>query len=202
MNDMLLSELFAGKGRLLLLRELYRNPDREFSARELATAAGTDNGNTHRWLQRWESVGLVVRSLVNPLRYTASKDPALRPLGVLFSPQNSLAYRLAELFAPMVSIEYAAIFGSVALYAESATSDVDILVLGAVSELKLNALLRPLAREHGREFNASVFQMSQFMRLLTQGDAFVCEVVAQPLIHLKGDLKLDANGQHVKPAAS
>jgi hypothetical protein len=57
-----------------------------------------------------------------------------------------------------------------------------------VSELKTNARLRPLARKHGRAFNASVFAAEQFRELLAQGDGFATEVMAQPRILLIGDL--------------
>lgn len=188
MNTAMFSELFGGTGRFQVLRHLFENPDKEFSARQLSAAATTDSGNTHRWLQRWESVGLVRRSKGNPLLYTSSQDPALQPLVELFSQSNSLTSKLRELFAPMEKLESAAIFGSVARNAEDATSDVDILVIGDISELKLNAMLRPLARAYGREFNASVFRPERFAELLAEGDEFACELMANPLLPLKGDL--------------
>lgn len=188
MNDAMFSELFGGTGRFQVLRHLFENPDNEFSSRQLANAAGTDAGNTHRWLQRWETVGLVVRNSTNPLLYKPSRDPALRPLVELFSQSTGLVFQLRELFAPMERVTSAAIFGSVARNAESATSDVDILVLGEISELKLNALLRPMARKYGQEFNASVFRPECFAELLARDDDFACELVAKPLVPLKGAL--------------
>ena len=188
MNTAMFAELFGGAGRFKVLRHLFENPDKEFSARQLSTAAATDSGNTHRWLQRWESVGLVSRSKTNPLRYKSSQDPALKPLVELFSQSNSLTSKLRELCAPMENLESAAIFGSVARNTEDATSDVDVLVIGDISELKLNAMLRPLARAYGRELNASVFRPERFAKLLAEGDEFACEVMANPLVPLKGDL--------------
>lgn len=187
MNDAMFSELFGGTGRFHVLRHLFEKPDAEFSAGQLSTAAGTDAGNTHRWLQRWETVGLIVRNKANPLLYKPSRDPALRPLVELFSQSTGLAFELRALFAPMEKVTSAAIFGSVASNAEGATSDVDILVLGDISELKLNALLRPMARTYEREFNASVFRPERFAELLAQGDEFACEVMAKPLVPLKGE---------------
>jgi hypothetical protein len=190
MNDAMFSELFGGSGRFHVLRQLFENPDKEFSTRQLATAAAVDSGNTHRWLQRWESAGLVCRSKVNPLLYRSSRNPALRPLTELFGRSKSMANELRELLTSLEKVESAAIFGSVARNAEEANSDVDILVLGNISELKLNALLRPMARAYAREFNASVFSPERFAELLAQGDEFACDVMANTLLTLKGELRV------------
>lgn len=102
----------------------------------LAAAAHTDRGNTHRWLKRWRDVGLVVQGRESSTRFRASPDPALVPLVTLFRQSSELVADLRASLAKLEDIEAAAIFGSYARHEEKASSDVDVLVVGDVSELK------------------------------------------------------------------
>jgi hypothetical protein len=188
MNEKMFAELFGGAERLKALRELFEHADQEYSSRELAAAAHTDRGNTHRWLKRWEEAGLVRRGIVTATNFQASADPALAPLVTLFRQSSELVADLRDALADIEGVRSAVIFGSFARHGEKAESDIDVLVLGGASELKTNARLRPLARKHGRAFNASVFAAEQFRELLAQGDGFATEVMAQPRILLIGDL--------------
>jgi hypothetical protein len=188
MNDRMFAELFGGTGRYMALRYLFEHGAEEFSARELAAAAHTDPGNTHRWLRRWEEAGLVTRGVVSDTNYRASADPALAPLTALFRQSSDLLAELRNTLATIDGVAAAVVFGSFARNEEKADSDIDVLILGDVSELKANALLRPLSRKYGRAFNATVFPVEQFRHLIKQGDGFASEVMAQPRMKLLGDL--------------
>ena len=188
MNEKAFAELFGGEGRFKVLRHLFEHPGEAFSAREIAADADLDPGNTHRWLQRWAQAGLVQRSPATKSSFQASADPALSPLVALFQQSSDLVGDLKKVLADIPGIKAAIVFGSFARHEEKASSDIDVLVLGDVSELKTNALLRPLAREYGREFNASVFEVARFHELLGQEDEFAVEVMRNKRIPLIGDL--------------
>jgi predicted nucleotidyltransferase len=191
MNDGMFAELFGGVGRFRALRYLFEHADEEFSSRELAAAAHTDRGNTHRWLKRWEEAGLVTKGAAAATNFRASADPALAPLVSLFRQSSDLIADLRQMLADIDGVIAAVIFGSFARNDEKAGSDIDVLILGDVSELKTNALLRPLSRKYGRAFNASVFSVEQFGQLVQQGDSFAREVMAQPRMQLLGDLNAE-----------
>ncbi|MGN6804645.1 MAG: nucleotidyltransferase domain-containing protein [Trinickia sp.] len=191
MNEKMFAELFGGAGRFKALRYLFEHPNEEFSARELAVKAKLDPGNTHRWLQRWEAAGLVKHGTTKA-GYRVAQDPALAPLITLFCQSSALVADAQQVLREANGIQAAFIFGSFARHEEKAASDIDILVLGEVSELRTNALLRPLARKYNRPFNASVFTVEQFRALLTQGDPFATEVMQQPRIALIGEVDVAA----------
>jgi hypothetical protein len=191
MNETMFAELFGGVGRFKALRYLFEHPNEEFSARDLAAKAKVDPGNTHRWLQRWEAAGLVKRGTTKA-GYRVAQDPALAPLITLFSQTNALVADLTHVLREIAGIRTAFIFGSFARHEEKAASDIDVLVLGEVSELRTNALLRPLARKYNRPFNATAFTSEQFRALLTQGDPFATEVMQQPRIALIGETDVAA----------
>ena len=191
MNEKMFAELFGGAGRFKALRYLFEHPNEEFSARELAAKANVDPGNTHRWLQRWVAAGLVKHG-TTAAGYRVAQDPALAPLVTLFSQSNALVADLAHVLREVAGVQTAFIFGSFARHEEEAASDIDILVLGEVSEIRTNALLRPLARRYNRPFNATVFTSERFHALLMQGDPFATEVMQQPRIALIGEMDVAA----------
>ncbi|SEL65837.1 Nucleotidyltransferase domain-containing protein [Duganella sp. CF402] len=185
MNTSLFAELFGGAARFHALRCLFEQPARLFGLRELAKEADVDSGNLSRWLQRWCAVGLVQQP--EKMRYRASSDPALQPLILLFQQSSSMLNTLKALLAELAGVEAAAIFGSVARNEESASSDVDILIIGDISEIRVNALLQPIERQFDRAFNASVFSRSMISQLQDQGDPLIATLLDGPTLLLKGD---------------
>lgn len=186
MKNAMLSELFGGEQRFSLLRALYQNPVRSYTTIELARKAGADRGNVSRWLRKWAEVGLVKRiEQGQHITYQAGTDPLLAGL-------TDLVRRSDEILADIASalpeeVDAAVIFGSVARGEESVGSDVDVLVLGEhLSSLKVNARLKPVGRKHQREIHATVATRREFEERLAQGEGFASNVVAHPVIPLKG----------------
>jgi predicted nucleotidyltransferase len=189
MNESTLVEVFGSLGRLRALRALFAEPGRGFGQRELAAEAGLDPGGVARLLKRWTASGLVTRRQQDGLpRYYASTDSALAPLVTLMQQDSALVRTLREALAPVKGIEVALVFGSVARGAEGAASDLDLLVLGTASELKLNAALKPAGRALGRAVHATACTTQSFKNQIRDGESFALGVVQGPRIALIGDL--------------
>lgn len=132
--------------------------------------------------------GLVQRVQRDGLpRYYATKDPSLAPLVMLMQQDSELTHTLRDFLAAVAGVQVAVMFGSVARGDENAGSDIDILVLGTVSELKLNTLLKPVGRKLGRPVRASVSTVKTFQDQIHAGESFALEVVRAPRIALVGD---------------
>jgi predicted nucleotidyltransferase len=188
MNESTLIEVFGSLSRMRALQALFAEPGRGFGQRELAAAAGLDPGSVARLLKRWTAAGLVTRRQQDGLpRYYASADPALAPLVTLMQQDSALVHTLREALSGVKGVQAALIFGSLAGGAESATSDVDLLVLGSASELKLNAALKPVGRQLGRSVHATVCTVESFKNQLRSGESFALGVVRGPRIALIGD---------------
>ena len=188
MNESTLIAVFGGVERFRALRALYAEPQRGFGQRELAAEAGIDPGSVARLLKRWTAAGVVTRRQQEGLpRYYASTDPALTPLVTLMQQDSALVHTLREFFTGMTGIQVAVIFGSMARGATGAHSDVDVLVLGTASELKLNASLKPVGRTLGRPINATVSTIEDFKAQLRAGEGFAQSVAQGPKISLIGD---------------
>jgi predicted nucleotidyltransferase len=99
-----------------------------------------------------------------------------------------LADVLRDVLAPLATrIHFAFIFGSVAKGSDSATSDIDVLVVSddmAYADL-FNAL--SAAEETlGRKISPSLYGAADFERKVRDDNHFVTRVLAQPKIFLKG----------------
>jgi predicted nucleotidyltransferase len=191
MNTVLMMELFGGAGRYKALRCLFEHADHAFGTRELATAAGIDSGNASRWLRRWADIGLLERRIERGLGvFQASKDPGLAPLKLLLQQDSEMARVLrARLETLDEDVDAAVIFGSAARGETHAESDIDLLLLAPkLSRLAAQAHLKPAGRKLGRPVNVQVFTRQAWQKAIDSGDAFAHDVMAKPVVILKGAL--------------
>ena len=190
MNESQMVEMFGSAGRFRALRALFAEPGRGFGQRELAAEAGMDPGGVARLLKRWVATGLVTRRQQDGLpRYSASADPSLTPLVALMQQDSAMVTTLRDALAPLPGVEVALVFGSMARGTANANSDVDVLVLGSVSELKVNAALKPAGRKLGRAVHATASTVEAFMEQVRAGESFAQEIVQSPRITLLGHLE-------------
>ena len=190
MNEVQMVEIFGSGVRFRALRALFAEPGRGFGQRELAAEAGIDPGGVAKLLKRWVASGLVTRRQQDGLpRYHASADPALAPLVALMQQDSALVSTLKDALAPVPGVAVALVFGSVARGEAGADSDVDVLVLGSASELKVNAALKPAGRTLGRAVHATASTIEAFMEQVRAGEGFAQDIVQGPRIALLGSLE-------------
>ena len=190
MNTALMIELLGGTARYKALRCLYEQPSRVFGTRELAAAAGIDPSNASRWLRRWSEVGLVERhSQRGTPVFQASRSPGLAPLAQLLQ-QDSLA---SQVLAKQVeqlgdAIDAAAIFGSAASGEAREDSDVDLLLLTDMPQLKAQALFKAAGRELGRPVNILAYSPAAWKDALSRDDPLARDIADKPVVMLKGTI--------------
>ena len=191
MNTALMAELFGGTGRYKALRCLYEQPARAFGTRELAALAGIDPSNASRWLRRWADVGLVERRTERGVPvFQAARDPGLAHLTQLLQQDT----RTSQLLAGQVDklgdkVEAAAIFGSAARGDSDAHSDIDLLLLTDLPQLRVQALFKAAGRELGRPVNVLAYSPEAWREAVAGDNAFVLEILQSPLVPLKGDVR-------------
>lgn len=191
MNTALMSELLGGSGRYKALRCLYEHPARAFGTRELAALAGIDPSNASRWLRRWSEVGLVQRRIERgaPV-FQASSDPALSALAQLLQQDTQTSQLLSQEISKLGDkIAAAAIFGSAARGESNEASDVDLLLLTDLPQLKAQALLKAAGRELGRPVNVLAYSPSAWRDAIAAENALVLEILNNPMVPLKGDVR-------------
>jgi DNA-binding transcriptional ArsR family regulator len=186
--DKMLKELCGSEQRYRIFKTLFGNPGRAYHLRGLAAAAGVDPSNVSKLLPRLVDAGLVERERAEPtVRYRArSGNPLLHALTALFSQASDLVGDLravAENIAGDV-----AIFGSTASGTDTPDSDVDVLIVGPVSQIAAQAAFKPVARRHKRPINVTVIEAKKLQDELAKGSAFWKSVLSGPTVRLKGAL--------------
>ena len=182
--------LFPASYRRRVLCLLLLHPERALHVREIARLTGTAPGTLNKELNKLYGAGLLVQERVgNQVRYAANRaSPIHAELTGILRKTIGLADVLADALAPSAqSITVAFVFGSMARAAETAGSDVDVMLIGPLSFGDAVGLLYPVQAMLGREINPKVFSADEWRARLKARDPFIREVLAQPKIFLIGN---------------
>ena len=185
-----LVEVLFGAYRRQILALLLLRPEESLYVREIARLTGVPAGSLHRELKLLADAGLLKRTESgNQVRYQLDQTcPIQEELAGIFRKTAGLADVLREALAPLTKkTSLAFVFGSVASGKERATSDVDVLVVGAVTFAAVVGALTPAGEKLRRAINPVVMTKASFTKKLREGDRFVSRVVKEPKIFLMGD---------------
>lgn len=185
-----LVELLFGAYRRQVLSLLLLRPDESFYVREIGRLTGVPAGSLHRELRGLTDAGLLVRTAAgNQIRYQASRDcPIYEELAAIFRKTAGLADVLRDLLSPLADkISLAFVFGSIAQAKAKATSDIDLLVVGAVSFSAVVEACHQGREKLGRELNPVVMSKASFQKKQRDGDRFISRVLKEPKIFVTGD---------------
>jgi len=125
-----------GKTRLAVLALLYGHADRAFYLSEIVRAVGAGTGAVQRELARLTSAELLRRTVQGKQVYfQANADsPVFADLKGLVVKTAGVVDVIREALAPVSScVRLALVYGSIARGEETASSDIDLLVLGKTS---------------------------------------------------------------------
>jgi len=169
---------------------IFGQPERSFYATELITLTGAGSGAVQRELARLEESGLVtVRRLGTQKHYQANPDsPLFAELCGILRKTVGLAEPLREALAPLSKqIAAAFVYGSVAKGADTATSDIDLMVVSdSLGYAEVFGALEPISATFARAVNPTVYSRRELARRTKDGNAFVKRVLAQPKIWVIG----------------
>ena len=181
--------LFTGtQQRVLGL--LFGQPDRSFYATELISLAGVGSGAVQRELARLAQSGLVtVKPLGNQKHYQANPaSPIYSELCGVVRKTVGLAEPLRAALALLApQIKAAFVYGSIAKQEDTASSDIDLMLVSDTLTFGDAILALQAATEQlGREVNPNIFTPQDCAKRLKEGGSFVSRVMAQPKIWLIG----------------
>ena len=183
--------LFTGtQQRVLGL--LFGQPDRSFYATELINLAGVGSGAVQRELARLAQSRLVtVKPVGNQKHYQANPaSPIYEELCGVVRKTVGLAEPLRAALAPLAAqIRAAFVYGSIAKKEDTASSDIDLmLVSDTLTYVDAILALQAATAQLGREVNPNIFTPPDFAKRLKEGGSFVSRVMGQPKIWLIGGL--------------
>ncbi|MGH8863073.1 MAG: transcriptional regulator [Burkholderiales bacterium] len=181
--------LFAGT-RQRVLGLLFGSPGRSYYAKELIRMAAGGSGAVQRELERLTRSGLVsVRPIGNQKHYQANPEsPIFAELCAVARKTFGLADPLREALGTLgPRIHAAFVYGSVAKRQDTATSDIDLMVVAdKLSFADLLTALEPATSAIGRQVNPTILSKRELAQRIKDGSSFVTRVLAQPKIWLMG----------------
>jgi len=182
-------DVLFGRYRRRILSLLLLRPEESLHVREIARLTRTPAGSLHRELKLLSQAGLLVREESgNQVRYKADRRcPIFEDLAAIFRKTSGLADVLREALDSLAAdIDVAFVFGSVAQGKERQVSDVDVLVVGAVSFPSVVEVLNRTHEQLRRPVNPVVMTAAAFRRKHRSSDRFVTRIVREPKIFLLG----------------
>ncbi len=174
-----------------LLALLFGQPDRSYYANELIRRAAAGSGAVQRELARLVASGLVtMRAVGNQKHFQANPDsPIYDDLRAITAKTFGMVEPLRAGLAAVASrIQVAFIYGSVAKRADTATSDIDLMVIAdKLPYGDLASALEETSATLGRQINPTIFSSREFSQRAKDRKSFVRRVLARPRIWLIGD---------------
>ena len=170
---------------------LFGQPGRSFSISELIQTTGAGSGAVQRELARLSGSGLLsVEQLGKQKLYRANPaSPIHDEIVAIVRKTFGLAMPLRDALMPLADRLHAAfVFGSVAKGSDTASSDIDLmLVSDALTYADAMAALHPLMERLGREINPTLYTRAELRKRIAEGNSFVTRVLAQPRLWLIGN---------------
>ena len=188
-NSNALSDVLFGQIRGGVLALLYGRADESFYVRQIARQINASVGAVQRELEKLAKVGLIVRAAVgNQVFYRVNqRNP-------VFSEMRSLVGKTIGVFNVLHSaleqlserITVAFVYGSVARQAETAESDIDIMIIGEVTLEDVLSGLSNVEAALGRPVNPTVYSVDEFKLKLRAGNHFLNAVLKGKKVFLAG----------------
>ena len=186
----LLDTLFTSTQKKVL-GLLFSNPDRKFIMVEIILLARAGSGAVQRELRALSEAGLI--SITNQGKqkyYQANRE------SVIFEELHSIIIKTVGLTEPLKNalqtlhdkIDLAFVYGSIAKGTDTATSDIDLLVVSpSLSLSDLYEALLPTETSLGRKINPTLYTPAEFNKRIQNKNSFIEKVLAGDRIPLVGD---------------
>lgn len=190
MNTTSIADALFTKTQQRVLATLFGKPDQSFYLNEIVRLANIGKGTVKRELERMTAAGLLtIKRIGNQNHYQANPDSPIYSefLGITrktFGIADVIKTALLPLDA---QIEQAFIYGSVAKEQDTASSDIDLMVIS--DTLPYATLMTALIEAEptvGRPINPTIYTAQQIRDKLHGNNAFITRVLAQPKLWIKG----------------
>jgi len=181
--------LFSGTQQRVLA-VLFGRPDRSFYQAEVVSNVNGGSGAVQRELARLAQSELVtVRASGSQKHYQANPaSPVFEELCAIVAKTVGIAEPLRSALMPLANrIDTAFVYGSVAKKQDTASSDIDLMIVSKdLSYGDLFLALEDVSSRLGRTVNPTIYTPSEIEKRLTDGDGFLNRVMEQEKIWLLG----------------
>jgi len=173
-----------------VLSLLYAHPEKSFYTKEILRLTGMGVATIKRELDRMLEAGILSFTKIgNQHHYQANPEcPIYEELLSIVRKTFGIAEVLKAALMPVDSkITMAFVYGSIAKNNDTASSDIDLLVVSeSLAYADLMAILIDTEKNLGRPVNPSIYTMEQIETKLKEKNAFITRVMEQQKIWIKG----------------
>lgn len=185
-----MADALFGSTQQRVLALLFGQPQRSFYASELIALVQAGTGAVRRELARLQGAELVsVRQVGKQLHYQANAAaPIFAELCAIVAKTCGVAEPLRGALDPVADQVLAAfVYGSVAKRSDTASSDIDLLLLSdTLDYADLYSRLEATTQALGRDIHPTIYSRSALRERLQRADAFATRVLAQPKLWIIG----------------
>jgi predicted nucleotidyltransferase len=192
-----LAELLSSRARAEIFRLLLSGTGEELHVREIERRSGLNDSTIRQELTKLVRLDLVQsRRDSNRVYYRSKTENPLYPeIRNLVLKTSGLADVLKSALVDK-RIRVAFVFGSIARGDETATSDIDLMVIGQLGLRDLSRLLSGIQEKIGREVNPYVLKEEELRKRVRAKEHFVSSVLESPKIFIIGSHhELEAMGR-------
>jgi len=184
-----LKTLFSSKLRVKVLEHFFFHPGEEVYIRRLASKLDEPVGTVARELAGLERAGILAsRRVGNQRHYRLNEGcPILDDLRNIFLKTSGAGAELRMTLEKIPGVELAFLYGSYVRGEAHASSDLDLMIVGDVSDRDLAPAVARVERRLKREINYTIYTRSEAEKRLGHKGDFVHEVLSGPRILLIGD---------------
>jgi predicted nucleotidyltransferase len=184
----MLEEIISSKSKRKLLTIFLTRPHGKFYLRELQRLTGEPVRAIQRELPKLEKIGLL-RSEYDGQRknyFVDKKCPIYEELKQIFLKTAAVGNQIKSLIGNGKDIKYAFIYGSTAKGADDLKSDIDLMVIGNIDEIKINNIIHKIESKINRTINYNLMDLKEFKKKIKDKNPFLKRVLEERKIDLIG----------------
>ncbi|MFQ5712237.1 MAG: nucleotidyltransferase domain-containing protein, partial [Candidatus Geothermarchaeales archaeon] len=172
-----------------MLSKLMMNSERQFYIRELSRGLNIPYGVLYREVKNLVSLGILMEEKRGKVTLISAnkKLPYFAELKGMMMKTAGLGDLMRDALSDLRGIRYALIYGSFASGEEAESSDVDLLVVGDLSEEDVLSALSRAEKDVGREINYILWSEEEFSKRVRRRHHLLVEIARSPIIMLIGD---------------
>ena len=185
----MLHALFRSRVRAKLISHLFANPSKRFFARQLEGILNESQGNISRELSRLQSLGIISVEREGRQKFYKANDecPIFAELRGIVIKTTGLADVLRNVLAPLArKIGAAFVYGSMASGEAGPQSDVDLMVIGDIDEMKLHTAVSKAEQRLGRMVNYTLLNRAEFQKRRKERSGFLSRALRGAKIMIIG----------------
>lgn len=185
----MIDRLFSSNARVEILKLFLFNPEDSYYQRQISTLTHQPIRAVQREVEKLQELGLIEKSIQgNRIYYKINKNCHIfEELKAILFKSVGIAETLKENLRKVKDIEIAFIYGSYAKGGESLLSDIDLMVIGAISSKKLSSLLSKPKSDLRRVINYAKYIPQEFKKRIRENDHFLSSVLKEKKIFIIGN---------------